>query len=312
VTSANSVIAVEDVVFDYSGKRALHGVTFEVTRGAVVALVGPNGAGKTTLLRCIAGLQEPLAGVVTVAGIRVASRRSESHRHLGYVSDFFGLYDALSSRRCLQYMASTHGLRGDAAERAVQRAAERVDIESHLNAAAGTLSRGLRQRLAIAMALVHEPGVLLLDEPAAGLDPDARHRLSALMIELRTHGTTLIVSSHLLSELEDYSTEMLVLDAGRIVERCAIRSQSAKSYVMDLVSDRDRALAALKSVAQVRDPRVESEQIRFECAEDKQFVAGLLRSLVQQGILFASFQEHTEDMQQLYLASLARERGAAT
>jgi ABC-2 type transport system ATP-binding protein len=167
----------------------------------------------------------------------------------------------------------------------------------------------MRQRLAIAMALVHEPKVLLLDEPAAGLDPEARHRLASLMTELRSQGTTLIVSSHLLSELEDYSTEMLVLDAGRIVERCEIRSQRAKSYVMDLVSDRESALAALKGVAEVQHPRVESEQIRFECAEDKQFVAGLLRSLVQQGILFASFQERTQDMQQLYLASLARQRG---
>jgi ABC-2 type transport system ATP-binding protein len=312
VTRSDSVIAVEDLVFDYSGKRALDGVSFGVTQGAVVALVGPNGAGKTTLLRCIAGLQEPLAGSVSVAGIHVATRRSESHRYVGYVSDFFGLYDALSARRCLLYMATTHGLRGDAAERAVERAAGRVGIQAQLSAAAGTLSRGLRQRLAIAMALVHEPKVLLLDEPAAGLDPEARHRLASLMTELRVQGTTLIVSSHLLSELEDYSTEMLVLDAGRIVERCAIRSQAAKSYVMELVSDRESALAALQKVAEVRDPRVELECIRFECDGDKHFVADLLRSLVQQGILFASFQERTQDMQQLYLASLARERGLST
>jgi ABC-2 type transport system ATP-binding protein len=308
----NSVIAVEDLVFDYSGRRALHGVTFDVTQGAVVALVGPNGAGKTTLLRCIAGLQEPLAGSVSVGGIEVARQRRESHQLLGYVSDFFGLYDVLSSRRCLAYMAQTHGLRGGEADRAVARAAQRVGIESRLDAAAGTLSRGLRQRLAIAMALVHEPRVLLLDEPAAGLDPEARHRLAQLLTELRLQGTTLIVSSHLLSELEDYSTEMLVLDGGRILERCEIRSQNAKSYVMELVSDQASALAALQGVAQVRDARVESECIRFECDGDKHFVAGLLRSLVQQGILFASFRERTQDMQQLYLASLERERGLST
>lgn len=170
MSDIDSIISVRDLVFDYSGKRALRGVTFEVPRGSVLALVGPNGAGKTTLLRCIAGLQEPLAGTVSIAGIDAVAHRRDCHRQLGYLSDFFGLYDTLSSRRCLSYMAWTHGLRGADAEGAVVRAAQRVDIEPYLEAAAGTLSRGLRQRLAIAMAVVHDPKVLLLDEPAAGLD----------------------------------------------------------------------------------------------------------------------------------------------
>jgi ABC-2 type transport system ATP-binding protein len=306
----NAIISVRDLVFDYSGKRALRGVTFDVPRGSVLALVGPNGAGKTTLMRCIAGLQEPLAGSVSVASIAAAAHRRDYHQQLGYLSDFFGLYDSLSSRRCLSYMASTHGLRGAEAEGAVVRAAQRVDIEPYLEAAAGTLSRGLRQRLAIAMAIVHDPKVLLLDEPAAGLDPEARQSLARLLTQLRQQGTTLIVSSHLLSELEDYSTEMLILNAGRVVEHCPVRSRAtARSYVLDVISDKSTALAILQSTPQVQDARIDTDSIVFECEGDKQVLAQLLATLVKHDVAFASFHERMQDMEQRYLTALSRQRG---
>src|SRR5690606_31914263 len=134
------------------------------------------------------------------------------HARLGYLPDFFGLYDALNVRRCLYYAARAHGITAGAATGAVEAAAARVGLSDRMEQAAGALSRGLRQRLAIAQALVHRPAVLLLDEPAAGLDPQARRDLSQLLLSLKTDGMTLVVSSHILAELEDYSDRMIIVD----------------------------------------------------------------------------------------------------
>ncbi|MFP3943185.1 MAG: ABC transporter ATP-binding protein [Alphaproteobacteria bacterium] len=213
------MIEVHDLVFEYPAKRALHGVSMTVPPGAIAALVGPNGAGKTTLLRCIAALEAPYAGHITVDGLDVVHRPRAVHRRLGYLPDFFGLYDDLTVRQSLFYAARAHGIGPDSAPEAAQRAAERVQLVRRMDSKAGELSRGLRQRLAIGQAIVHEPRVLLLDEPASGLDPKARRDLSALLRDFQSGGITQIVSSHILSELEDYSSEMIIIDEGKIVSQ---------------------------------------------------------------------------------------------
>lgn len=210
------MVEVEQLVFDYPGKRALHGVSLTVPAGAVLAVIGPNGAGKSTLLRVIAGLDEPVSGAVRVDGVDVLAHPREAHRRLGYLSDFFGLYEELTVRQGLLHAASVRGVPADAQAAAVQRAADLLGLADRLNQTAAQLSRGLRQRLAIGQALVHDPAVLLLDEPAAGLDPEARASLSALFRLLREQGTTLLVSSHILAELEEYSTHMLAVRDGRV------------------------------------------------------------------------------------------------
>ncbi|MHB8286222.1 MAG: ABC transporter ATP-binding protein [Caulobacteraceae bacterium] len=211
------MIDAENLVFDYPSGRALHGVGFVVRAGAVLALVGPNGAGKSTLMRCIAALDVPTEGTVNVLGYDTQKNPREIHAALGYLSDMFGLYDALSVHQALTYAARSRGVPMAETEAAVLAAAARVGLSERLESLAGELSRGLRQRLAIGQTIVHRPRVLLLDEPASGLDPDARKSLSDLILSLATDGMTIVVSSHILSELDDYCTEMLMLDEGRVV-----------------------------------------------------------------------------------------------
>ncbi len=210
------MIDVDGLVFDYPSGRALHGVSFVVRPGAVLALVGPNGAGKSTLMRCIAALDSPESGHISVVGLDTQRDPRGVHAALGYLPDAFGLYEALSVRQCLIYAARSRGVGVAETPLAVEAAAAAVGLTGRLDALAGELSRGLRQRLAIAQAVVHRPRVLLLDEPAAGLDPEARDALAALIRRFAEGGMTLMVSSHLLSELEDYCTEMLMLEDGRI------------------------------------------------------------------------------------------------
>ncbi len=215
----NKMVHVEHLIYEYPGLRALDDVSFAIAPGSITALVGPNGAGKTTLLRCMAGLEQPLDGNVTIDGIDVLEHPRECHRRIGYLSDFYGLYDALTVRQCLHFAADSQGVATHAMEERIVAAAHDVGLVDRLDARASDLSRGLRQRLAIGQAIIHAPKLLLLDEPASGLDPEARHALSVLLRQLRDRGMTLIVSSHILAELEEYCTEMLILRAGRVIEQ---------------------------------------------------------------------------------------------
>jgi len=217
------MIDAENVVYDYPSGRALRGVSFVVRPGAVLALVGPNGAGKSTLMRCIAALDAPTQGAITVQGIDTQDDPRAIHASLGYLPDIYGLYDRLSVRQCLIYAARSRGVATDAAPAAAEAAAARVGLSDRMESLAGHLSRGLRQRLGIAQSLVHRPRVLLLDEPASGLDPEARASLSELIRGLAGEGMTLIVSSHILSELEDYCSEMLMLREGEVVGGGVVR-----------------------------------------------------------------------------------------
>src|SRR5258706_9139001 len=225
---AGAAIAVEGLSFEYPGVRALDEVSFEVVRGSVTALVGPNGAGKTTLLRCLAGLDRPMLGGISVAGVDVLEEPRLAHRRMGLLSDFFGLYDSLTVRQCLAHAAAANGVRAEELDATVEKAAGRLKLRAKLEARAGELSRGQRQRVAIGQALVHGPEVLLLDEPASGLDPEARLSLADLFKRLQSEGVTLVVSSHILAELDAYATHMLVLRAGRIIENRALHEAAPR------------------------------------------------------------------------------------
>lgn len=216
------MITVEQVSFEYPGKRALSDVSFNIEANTLTGLVGPNGAGKTTLLRCIAALEQPFSGKITLDGWETERHPRKIHEITSYLPDFFGLYDGLTVEQCLLFFARSHLTPADQIKDRVALTAERLQLTPHLKVAAGKLSRGLRQRLAIAQSLIHAPKILLLDEPASGLDPDARIHLSALLVDLRKSGMTIIVSSHILAELQDYSTHLLILQEGRLLKHCAL------------------------------------------------------------------------------------------
>ena len=223
------MIEVSQLVFEYPGHRALDGVSVSIGAGSVTALVGPNGAGKSTLMRCIAGLDQPLSGHIRVKNLSVEEQPREVHRHLGYLSDFYGLYDRLSVMRCLQYSALSMGVEPSSVPARVQQVAAQLGLTELLHRHPTELSRGQRQRVAIGQAIVHQPSVLLLDEPASGLDPDARSSLSQLFRQLQAQGMTLIVSSHILSELDEYCTHILSIRNGRIESHEALQSAGGVS-----------------------------------------------------------------------------------
>ena len=303
-----TIASVTGLRFEYPGVRALDDVSFTLASATVTALVGPNGAGKSTLLRCMAGLETPALGAIEIAGIDVLDSPRQAHRRLGYLSDFFGVYDALSVRQCLTHAGAINGTSEAELPAAVERTAKSLVLSDRLDSVTGTLSRGLRQRLAIGQAIIHSPRLLLLDEPAAGLDPEARHGLAALFRELQASGMTIVVSSHILAELDEYSTDMLVLKGGRIVEQRALHTgEEARERRMQVTLAAPDARAAEVLAAQhgVGVVAVEGAQITFTLRGEAAAQALVLRALVEGGIAIVAFGESRENLHDSYLRTVA-------
>jgi ABC-2 type transport system ATP-binding protein len=169
-------------------------------------------------MQCLAALKAPQLGRITVAGLDTQEFPRDCHAHVGFLPDFFGLYEKLTARQSLHYMAEAQRVPKELVNGRVKETAEALELTNLLDKRPSEMSRGQRQRLGIGQAIIHHPQLLILDEPASGLDPDSRQKLSELLISFRDRGMTILVSSHILAELEEYATEMLVLERGRLID----------------------------------------------------------------------------------------------
>lgn len=297
------VITVEHLVYEYPGKRALEDVSFKLEPKTITALVGPNGAGKTTLIRCLAALAPPFSGNITIAGFNTVDAPREIHKNLGYLSDFYGFYDDLSVEQNLSYFAWSHGVPFEDTQKKVDKAMNRLQLDNYRLQAAGTLSRGLKQRLAIAQAIVHEPELIILDEPASGLDPEARIQLSQLFVELNQAGATLIVSSHILAELEDYCTQMLVMRDGKITDFQQITDASPSLiYKITLSEAAELYLTKLSALSnKVTVLEHQGNLMTMQYISDDRNQATLLKDLILLGLPVVEITQVKHRLQDLYL-----------
>ena len=210
-------IKIENVTKRYHNVNALNDFSLDIPRGTIYGLIGPNGAGKTTLLRILAALLVPTSGRVWLEQQEVTRSPSVIQRKVGYMPDFFGVYPDLTSAEYLEFYAGIHGISRQKRATVVTDLLELVELSSKRDAMVETLSRGMKQRLCLARALVHDPEVLLLDEPASGLDPRARVELRELVRTLQGMGKTVIISSHILLELAEMCTDIAILQGGQLV-----------------------------------------------------------------------------------------------
>ncbi len=305
------MITVKNLSYEYVDKKALNNISFTIKEGSITALVGPNGAGKTTLLRCLAALQKPLTGSISVNNIDVIEDPREAHRNIGYLSDFFGLYDEMKVMDSLLYVACSRNPDVEAASEAVQWAIEKVDLSSFCDKEISKLSRGMRQRVGIAQAIIHHPKVLLLDEPASGLDPEARYALSSLLVGLNKTGMTMLVSSHILAELEDYCTDMLVLNNGLIVEQQVMQQGKEEGMVvLQILLDEvpESLLAKLNGIAAIKHIEVREAQLIIQLNEFEMGRKKLLQYLLEQGIQPNEYGEYKVNMQDEYIRTITNQR----
>lgn len=292
------MIDVHQLCFNYENKRALDQVSFTLPRQSITALVGANGAGKTTLLRCMAALDSPSSGRIAIDGLDSQEHPRQCHQKIGYLSDFFGLYEDPSVQQCLHHRCLLYGI--DNISERIQEVTELTGLSSRLKDRAGHLSRGLRQRLAISQAIIHQPDLLLLDEPASGLDPEARHELSKLFLLLQSQGMSIVVSSHILSELEDYCDHVLMLQDGRMAGQRQMNQVEQAQLSLQLITPAQRLHALLSEQDNISQLHVEGTVANFNFSGDLQARHALLQHLMDQGMPIYSFSEQQLKLQDVY------------
>lgn len=299
------MITVENLVYEYLDTKALDQVSFTIAAGAITALVGPNGAGKTTLLKCLAGLTKPSSGTITVGGINVLEEPRRCHELMGFLPDFFGLYDALTVQQSLEYFALAQNLDRHVARERAAEIAELLNLSDKFRSRAASLSRGMRQRLAIGQAMVHYPKVLLLDEPASGLDPEARIALAELFLLLNAErGMTLVVSSHILAELDQYANDMLILRSGRVVEHRSVAKIGGGRKIMIRCTSGQEQIAEIARRNGAIGVREEQDAVCVQFSGSDEGLTLLLKELVQHGVAVTEFFCKKEGVQEQYLETI--------
>jgi len=210
------MIKIENLVKTFGAKRAVDDISFTVERGEVLGFLGPNGAGKSTTMRMVTGFMPPSAGKVSIGGHDIVDSPLEAKRLMGYLPENAASYPDMTVHGFLKFTAELRGLRGEARKKAVQRVVELCFLESVLNQSIDTLSKGYRHRTCLAQALIHDPEVLIMDEPTDGLDPNQKHEVRNLIREL---GKTkaIVFSTHILEEVDAACTRAIIIDRGRIV-----------------------------------------------------------------------------------------------
>ncbi len=309
------MIEVENLIYDYPEKRALSDVSFKIEEGAITALVGPNGSGKTTLMRSLAALSKPLSGNIFINGFDTATQPREVHAQVGYLQDLFGLYDELTVLQSIQFIAHTRLESNQQIEDAIDIACKRAGVLSFIDKKVSTLSRGMRQRVGIAQAIIHQPKVLLLDEPASGLDPEARYALSQLLIELQQTGMTILVSSHILAELEDYSTEMLVLQDGKMIEHRALGNQKNQlnhlNVEIGFTQLNEDFIKYITNMEGVSNLSYDGNVVHLQLDTDKLSKQELLKKLIQLDIPVETIKESKVNLQDEYIKTVSNYKTGA-
>ena len=305
-----AIVEARGLVKRYDRTLAVAGVDLSIGEGEIFGLVGPNGAGKTTMLRMLATLLEPSSGDAEIAGASIRRNPQAVRRVLGYMPDAFGVYDDMKVWEYLDFFGRCYGLGPAQRKRMISDLLELVDLAAKRDSYVVGLSRGMQQRLCLAHALVHDPQVLLLDEPASGLDPRARVELRELLRELRVLGKTIVISSHILPELEELCTSVAIVDRGRVLAAGTIAEIGQRLRVGEVLRVRvlggeDAAetarawFEARPDVASAtRDP---SGEIEIGFRGDESGAAALLAQAVRAKLSIVSYSPAATDLQELFL-----------
>ncbi len=306
----SGIVRTVGLIKRYPGTVAVAGLDLDVAEGEIFGFVGPNGAGKTTTLRILATLLKPTAGLAEVAGIDVRRNPDAVRRILGFMPDVFGVYDDMKVWEYLDFFARCYGIPSARRRQMIGDLLDLVDLGDKRDAYVQGLSRGMQQRLCLAHTLVHDPQVLLLDEPASGLDPRARVELRELLRELRSLGKTILISSHILPELEELCTSVAIVDHGQVLAQGRVADIEKRLRYGAVL--RVRVLGEGEAIEAARDffageARVASAailddgQIELGFRGDDAELADLLARAIGGGIRVASFARAASDLEELFL-----------
>jgi ABC-2 type transport system ATP-binding protein len=300
------ILQINNIKKEFGTLTAVNDVTISVEQGQVLGLIGPNGAGKTTLLRILATLLRPTNGNATILGNDLKKDYLQIRQHLGFLPDFFGLYNDLTLAECLEFFAKVYKVETELIPERIDSVLEFIDLEEKRNSFIRHLSRGMIQRMGIGVLLVHDPEVLLLDEPASGLDPSQRIKLRKVLKKLSTEGKTIVISSHILTELSGLCSHIAIMNKGKVVLYGAVdeiqqKVQGSRNVIITVLDNCDKAADLIKEFSNTKIINVCDNTITVEVNASLEEVAELNTHLVKNNVKVVAFCEEKTDLEDIFM-----------
>ena len=306
------MLKIEDLKKNYGSFPALKGLSLEIPDGALHGFVGPNGAGKTTTMRILATLMKPTSGTAYVDGTDVVKDGQKARKLVGYMPDFFGVYDSLKCWEYLDFYARCYRIGAEDRKRMTRQLLELVQLEDKENEYVDALSRGMKQRLCLARSLIHDPKLLILDEPASGMDPRARAEMKGILRTLREMGKTVLISSHILPELAEMCDSLTILDHGELVFSGSVEALNDKmngNAPLDIrltegcgEENVEAAVRCLKEMPAVTEIlREEPYLLRIRLENGADVCTDVLRQLVMKGVPVSDFHRAPMNLEKVFM-----------
>ena len=300
------MLQINHLYKNYGKFQAVNNLTLHIPQGDLFGFVGPNGAGKTTTIRMVCGLMQPSAGSIVINGVDVMTHQREIKKQIGYVPDFFGVYDNLKVKEYMDFYGSMYRMGSREIERIADDLLELVNLSDKKEVFVDTLSRGMKQRLCVARALIHNPALLILDEPNSGLDPRARVEMKELLLNLKSMGKTIVISSHILSELSEMCNSIGIMDHGNLVTAGCIEDImegvfGSNQMVITLDEGRDVAVRIANEHAKVKVDSVGEHEIRLSHTMTRQEIAKLVGTMIENDVVVTGFHKQEENLETLFM-----------
>lgn len=301
-----SFVQIRNLTVSYGTLKAVRGISFEIPQGDVFGFIGPNGAGKSTTIKVLATLIRPDAGIVKIDGISVPDNPMTIRRKIGYMPDYFGTYEDLTAAEYLHFFAAAYQLPRADRERTIADVLQLTDLSHKADAAVDSLSRGMKQRLGLARVLLHDPDLLLLDEPASGLDPRARIEVRELLKALKAMGKTIIISSHILHELAQFCTRIGIVEAGQLVAEGSLDEIYSQLGLLQVIHVQvlnldESLLEKIRKLNGVESVEQQADRVAIRMRATETGAELLLDDMMRLGCRIRMFQPEAMDMETAFM-----------
>jgi ABC-2 type transport system ATP-binding protein len=300
------LLEIKDLVKNYGKFTAVDRLTLSVGKGAICGFVGPNGAGKTTTMRIMSGLLNATSGNVIIDGVDVTKNPRALREKIGYMPDFFGVYDNLKVTEYMDFYAGAYGIAYKDRAPIIDNLLEIVDLSHKKDSYVDSLSRGMKQRLCLARSLVHDPELLILDEPASGLDPRARVEMKEVLKQLQEMGKTIIISSHILPELAEMCTEVCIINHGKLAAQGSVQEimqkLSQKRIIhIEPLREMERMIQILKEQPMIRSIVENTKDVELDFTGTNEELSNVLKQLILADIPLLSFKEKEGNLEEVFM-----------
>ncbi|MBR5421768.1 MAG: ATP-binding cassette domain-containing protein [Lachnospiraceae bacterium] len=300
------MLYLNDLIKNYGKFRAVDRLSLHVPKGDLFGFVGPNGAGKTTTIRMLCGLLKPDYGSIFIAGYELRRQSEAVRRCIGYVPDFFGVYDNLKVKEYMEFYGSIYGIDDSEIHRMTGDLLELVNLSGSEEAYVDGLSRGMKQRLCVARALLHNPELLVMDEPSSGLDPRARVEMKELLLNLHSLGKTVIISSHILSDISEMCSSIGIMNRGRLVTAGTMEDilgmgRNEHHLIIGIRGDMEKAVNHLKEMPDVNIVSIRENEVVVNCDGRDEEINRVVGQLMAQGVLVSGFRREESNLEALFI-----------